>query len=294
MKTETFHTMSVIIINLVLMIITFSTDNPLIIVTLLLWSIIALVIYKDTKKLSLGLKIFFPLAIITTLINILFVKAGSRVLITILGKQITLETFLYAIFMSMKILVILYLFYVLSNMLNSDKALSYFSKKSPKITLIVLLSLKLVPNMTKRMNTLKEVYLTRGVDLESTSKKERIKANIPVLSVLLEDSLEGAFDIGESAYVRGFLSGKRSEYEKSTLKLKDFLLIIYFSILLVMHITFTLGNKISFDVYDGSELLTFINRYSILESGLVIITLVFLIKDYVQRRREKENELYRN
>lgn len=294
MKTETFHTLSVIIINLVLMIITFSTDNPLIIVTLLLWSIIALVIYKDIKKLSLGLKIFFPLAIITTLINILFVKAGSRVLITILGKQITLETFLYAIFMSMKILVILYLFYVLSNMLNSDKALSYFSKKSPKITLIVLLSLKLVPNMTKRMNTLKEVYLTRGVDLESTSKKERIKANIPVLSVLLEDSLEGAFDIGESAYVRGFLSGKRSEYEKSTLKLKDFLLIIYFSILLVMHITFTLGNKISFDVYDGSELLTFINRYSILQSGLVIITLVFLIKDYVQRRREKENELYRN
>lgn len=294
MKIDNFHTLTVIIINLVLMIITFSTDNPLIIVSLLVCSMIALIIYKDAKRLSLGLKIFFPLAIITTIINIMFVNAGSRIILTVLGKQITVETIIYAVFMSVKILVIVYLFYVLGNMLDSDKALSYFSKKSPKVTLIILLSLKLVPNMTKRVNTLKEVYLTRGVNLEATSKKDRIKANIPVLSVLLEDSLEGAFDIGESAYVRGFLSGKRSEYEKSKLKFKDFLVSAYFLVLLLLHILFTLRNKITYDVYDGSELLIFINRYSIFQSILIIITLVFFIQDYVQRRRIAENELYRN
>lgn len=274
-----FHVLSIIIINIFMMIISFSTDNLLIVSITLLWSLLLLINYKDYKSIKTGFIIMLPIAIFTALINIFIVNAGNTVILTIGTKKITLEIIIYVIVMSIKLLTILYLFYLLGDMLDTDKALSYLSKKSPKLTLILLLCLKLMPNMQKRLKSLKEVYMVRGIDFNSKSKKEAIKANVPVLSILLEDSLEKSFDIAESAYVRGFFSGKRTEYERQKFKAKDYLIIIYFIMLLAIHIILTILKLNYYDIYGSVNILSFFNIYSVIQAILLSLSLVFIIED---------------
>lgn len=274
-----FHVLSIIIINIFMMIISFSTDNLLIVSITLLWSLLLLINYKDYKSIKTGFIIMLPIAIFTALINIFIVNAGNTVILTIGSKQITLEIIIYVVVMSIKLLTILYLFYLLGDMLDTDKALSYLSKKSPKLTLMLLLCLKLMPNMKKRLISLKEVYMVRGIDFNSKSKKEALKANVPVLSILLEDSLEKSFDIAESAYVRGFFSGKRTEYERQEFKVKDYLIIAYFIMLLVIHIIFTILKLNYYDIYGSVNILSFFNIYSVIQAILLGLSLVFIIED---------------
>ena len=275
-----YHVLSVFLLIISMMIVTFSGDNPLIVVSSLIWCIIQLVRGKDYKNLKLGIILMIPMILVTGIVNVITVNAGNRILFTIFGKVITLEILLYVLVSSMKLLVIIYLFNILNNLLDTDKAVSYFSKRCPRVTLVVLLSLKLIPNMKRRVQSLKNTYIIRGSNLESSSKKESIKAYIPILSILLEDSLEKSFDIGESAYVRGFGGGKRSEYEKSKLQFRDYVIIFYFLFISIIHIILLVIGKTTYDIYEGSGILSFMNVYSILEMAIILVSLLLLNKRY--------------
>ena len=285
MSNIKFHVLPAIIINIIFMIIVFSTDNPLLVFAVLFWTLILLLKYGGRKDIKRGLKVFIPLAIVTAFINLCFVSGGEIVIFRFLNKSFTLETIVYALVSTLKLIVVIDLFYLLSYMIDSDKSLSYFSSKMPKVTLTMLISLKLVPNMKKRLMAIKEVYEVRGVDYSKTTMKDKIKSYFPVLSILLEDSLECSFDIGESAYVRGFLSGKRSEYEKSYLKFQDKILLILSILIFIVHIIFLINGYTEYDVYKVNSLLDFINIYSILEMGIIVF-ITFLILVFLRERNK--------
>ena len=281
-----------IILNIIFMMIIFSTDNPLIIVSIGIFTIIMLWLYNGEADIKRGFKMFIPLAIIVSLINLIFVNGGVIVLFQFMSRTFTLETLLYALTSSIKLIIIIYVFYLLSHMVDSDKTLSCFSKKMPKVTLIMLIGLKLVPNMKKRIKAIREVYEIRGVDYSNKNIKSKIKSYLPVLSILLEDSLEGSFDISESAYVRGFLSGKRSEYDRENLKLSDKAIILISLIIFFIHIYFTIKNYTVYDVYSANNILDFINKYSLLESEFILFTTLGILIFILFKGKGMEHELH--
>ncbi|MCI5726144.1 MAG: energy-coupling factor transporter transmembrane protein EcfT [Clostridium sp.] len=272
-----YHILTILILNLAMMIVTFTTENPLIITSVLIWCIVLLIDNKETKKLKNGLLMVLVMSVITTVINVIIVDAGTREIFYVFGKSIKLEVLLYSFIMSLKLLCIIYIFYILSFMLNTDKALSFLSKKTPKVALVFLLSLKLIPNMKKRLKSIKEVYMVRGVNFEGESKKEKIKAYLPVLSVLLEDSLEKSFDIAESAYVRGFNSGKRSMYDVQKLRAKDYIFILYCIFVLTVFFGLIYFGKNNYSIYECINLMEFFNIYSATQAILILITIIFII-----------------
>ena len=272
-----YHILTILILNLAMMIVTFTTENPLIITSVLIWCIVLLIDNKETKKLKNGLLMVLFMSVITTVINVIIVDAGTREIFYVFGKSIKLEVLLYSFIMSLKLLCIIYIFYILSFMLNTDKALSFLSKKTPKVALVFLLSLKLIPNKKKRLKSIKEVYMVRGVNFEGESKKEKIKAYLPVLSVLLEDSLDKSFDIAESAYVRGFNSGKRSMYDVQKLRAKDYIFILYCIFLLTVFFGLIYFGKNNYSIYECINLMEFFNIYSATQAILILITILFII-----------------
>lgn len=241
------HVITAMILNLVLLIITFSSNMPK--VLLLVMGVLSIIFYTSgSMKLMLkGLAVFIPISFITFLINLFFINQGGTVLFTVGTRNITLEALMYAVVLSIKLLQVIYIFQCLALMTDSDRAVSFFSSVMPKSTLIFMIALKFFPLMNKRINGLKEIYSIRGVDFENRTINGKIKAYLPVLSVLLEDSLEKSFDIGEAVFVRGFLSTKRSVYERQKLKSYDFSII--FSSLLILMIYFALNVKTVYNVF---------------------------------------------
>jgi energy-coupling factor transport system permease protein len=228
---------------------------------------------KSFKLFKKGLIYFIPFSIFNIGLNFLFVNRGKIILFYAFKRNFTLEALIYAIISSSKLLIIIYIFFILNIMIDSDKAVSYFSCKMPKSTLMLLISLKLFPTMKNRFGELKEIYSIRGVNFNGKTLKEKVKSYIPILSVLLETSLEGAFDIGEAAYIKGFLSGKRSIYERENLQKKDYILIISSFFYCILYFFEKIRGKVSFDIYTKVDVASFLN----LSVGILFVTALSII-----------------
>ena len=103
-----FHVLTPLIIFLILIIITFSTDNPVIIGTELIISIVIFLISGNITKLKNGFMYFIPFALCIIIFNMAFVSKGSIVLFSILNKKFTLESMIYAIILAFKLLLVFY------------------------------------------------------------------------------------------------------------------------------------------------------------------------------------------
>lgn len=262
----------------VLAAVIFSADNPIILLGIFMTEFAVFSLTGSWQKLLNGLKLFLPFSIVTVLINMMFVYEGRITLFYIFGKRFTLESLIYAAILSFKLLLIIYVFMLLELLIDSDRAASYFSSKIPKTTLMMMIALKLFPNMKERMLNLRDVYFMRGVNLNAERLWDRVRGNIPVMSILLENSLDGAFDIGEAAYVRGFLSGGRTVYDRQQFKAIDYIIAVESLVFLGFFIYAKLKGMADFQIYYGSVQASALNGGAALLVALnlaIISTLVF-------------------
>ena len=84
--------------------------------------------------------------------------------------------------------------------------------------------------------------------------KEKIKNYQMILSVLLEQSLESSFEVGEAAYTRGFLSTKRSVYERIRFGRRDAAVLSALFFPLGTFIVLSIRGSVDFNLYFGDGL----------------------------------------
>lgn len=283
-EVNTLHILTVAVICFSLLVITFLTNNPVILGSILITSFIIFYSKKSLGKFKLGLIYFFPFFIVTTTINFLFVGEGKKRLFSIGGKDFTLEALIYGSILAFKLLLIIYIFMLISLLLDSDRAVSYFSSKMPKSTLVLMIAFKLFTIMKQRMASIKEIYSLRGVNFEGKGLKDKVKSYVPILSILLECSLDGSFDIGEAAYIRGFLSSKRSVYERQRFFTKDYLLILNSLLLIAVYIVCDMLGTVKYDVYMDVSIFNALSNSVVF---IAAITVLISIQLLLSSRRKK-------
>lgn len=272
---------------MILIVVIFSSDNPLLIFSIFLINLVIFCLSKSYNKLITGFKLFIPFSVVTIVINMVFVWEGKITLFYILGKRFTLESLIYSVILSSKLLLIIFVFMMLELMIDSDRAVSYFSSKLPKSTLMLLISLKLFPNMKNRIKNLRDVYFVRGVNFNSGGLKEKVKSNVPILSILLENSLDGAFDIGEAAFVRGFLAADRTVYDKQIWRPLDYILVLESVVLMIFFIYGKIKGRLEFQVYYGLDQTSLLNPTIILLLSIIAIIIITLALFYKMQQTRK-------
>jgi energy-coupling factor transport system permease protein len=282
--------MSSIVFNIMLLIITFTTENPIILLGILAGCILVFYFSSNIKNLFNGFIVFIPFFIITVVINLLFVQQGRIILFTVGSRHFTLEALMYAVILSSKLLLVIYVFQMLGIMMDSDRAVSYFSSIMPKSTLTFMIAMKLFPLMKKRISALREIYSIRGVDFQGKSIKDKVMAYKPVFSVLLEDSLEKSFDIGEAVFVRGFLSAKRTVYDRQIMSPYDWLLSVTCLITILVYLGMIIIGITSYDFYTEDLIRALFNKGVFIVMAL--FTLLYGELTFIRKRLVIKDELY--
>jgi energy-coupling factor transport system permease protein len=266
-----YHIITTLAFNLAMLAAVFTTDNPLVLFGITIVCVVLFLSSRSISKLKRGAMLFIPFSLITTVVNFIFVEEGNIILFKAFGRSFTLEALIYAVILSLKLLIVIYIFMLLEVMIDSDRAVSYFSVVVPKSTLTLMIAFKLFPTMKERLGSLKEVYSLRGIDFEGGDLKRKVKSYIPVLSILLETSLEGAFDIGEAAYIRGFLSSKRTVYDRQGFRKVDYYMLTSIFTFLTVFIVTKVFRMANFDIYSG------IHMYKIFNIG-TIFTFISIVQ----------------
>jgi energy-coupling factor transport system permease protein len=163
-------------------------------------------LYLNGKKsLRFGLFYMLPMLIITALINPAFTHQGETILTYLPnGNPLTLESIVYGIFMGGLIICVISWFSCFNTVMTSDKFMYLFGRIIPALSLILSMSLRLIPRFTAQIKVISNAQRCIGRDVRTGGILRRARCGIRILSILITWALENAIDTADSMKSRGY------------------------------------------------------------------------------------------
>lgn len=161
-------------------------------------------------RMLLWMALFF---LVMTAVNPLFNIHGQTLLFTVLGRPYTLEALYYGAAISGAMVVMLLWFGCYNAVLTSDKFTCLFGNLIPSLSLLLVMVLRLIPNLMKKALQFAGARKSIGKGSgENASSKEKAADGMTILSALTDWALEGSVATGDAMRCRGYGTCKRSSF----------------------------------------------------------------------------------
>jgi energy-coupling factor transport system permease protein len=209
------------------------------------------------------------------LINLLVVRAGETVIwrgqqLPILGElRISLEAICFGAAMSLRLLVVLSVFYLLNLIIHPDRLLRLLSRLAGRSALVLSLVTRLFPYVFRQMNNLQEVLRVRGVDFQAGTWREQQQKYWLLFNNLLISSLENSWELAEAMQARAFGSGPRSRYWREVFRPRDVLCLMVSMLALLTAIYGQIKGSSTFQFYPQLDYLLK-DKLTLLLLGIII------------------------
>ena len=186
-------------------------------------------------KLIVGL---VPLFLFLTAINPLFNTCGETPLFYLFDRPYTLEALCYGAALAAAFMQMILWFGCFNRVLTSDKFISLFGDLIPSVSLLLVMVLRMVPNLMRKAFQFADARKSIGKGAgENASAKEKLNDGMAVLGALTSWALEGSVITGDSMRGRGYGTAKRSSFIVYRITITDRCLLILIPVLLVLIIS---------------------------------------------------------
>ncbi len=167
-----------------------------------------------------------PLLLFLTFANPLVNHDGERVLTTVFGRPYTFEALLYGMVIAGMLIAMLMWAGCYNAVMTSDKFMTLFGGVIPTISMLLLMVLRLVPNMIRKIGQLAGARrcIGRGA-AENATRREKAVDSLNVVSALLTWALEGGVITADSMRSRGYGTGKRTAFRMHAMTGQDICLL---------------------------------------------------------------------
>ena len=170
--------------------------------------------------------ISIPMFLLLTFANPLVNHDGERVLTYVFGRPYTLEALIYGMAIAGMLIVMLLWAGCYNAVMTSDKFMTLFGGMVPSLSMLLLMVLRLVPNMIRKIGQIAGARKSIGKGAgENASRREKAADSLNVLSALMTWALEGGVITADAMRSRGYNAGKRSCFLIHTMRAPDRLLL---------------------------------------------------------------------
>jgi energy-coupling factor transport system permease protein len=165
------------------------------------------------KALRFHLKYMLPMLFLTALINPAFNHRGVTVLAYFPnGNPLTLESVLYGVAAAFMLITIITWFSCFNAVMTSDKFVYLFGRIFPALSLILAISLRLVPRYKAQIRVIADAQRCIGRDVSTGGVLRRARCGLKILSILVTWALESAIETADSMRCRGYGLPKRTAF----------------------------------------------------------------------------------
>ena len=185
-----------------------------------------------------------PLFLLLMFINPLFNTRGDTELLKVFGRPYTLEALLYGSAVSGVFVNMLIWFGCYNKVLTSDKFTSLFGSLIPSISLLLIMVLRMVPNLMRKAAQIAGARKSIGKGIaDSATAKEKLLGGGAILGALTGWALEGSIITGDSMRARGYGSAKRTSFMIYRFTCADLVILSVLLALAVTVIGFSIGGS---------------------------------------------------
>lgn len=200
------------------------TTDPVILALSLTGSVLFFISRNGRKELRSHI-FFLILFIVMSLVNPLFNHNGVTVLFVMNDNPVTLEALLYGISSAAMIVSILYWFRSFTQIMTGDKLLYLFGSASPKLSLILSMTLRYIPLFGKQVKKTDAAQKALGLYKEDNIV-DRVRGGTRVFSVMVTWALENGIITADSMTARGYGIGRRTFFSLYKFRKNDLVLIL--------------------------------------------------------------------
>lgn len=187
----------------------FSTDPAVYLLSLI--GAVLLCFTRDVGKSGKTHLFSLGLFVLMALINPIVSHDGVTVLFFAGNNPVTLEAFIYGVCAALMIISVIYWFRSFSSIMTSDKLLYLFGALSPKLALVLSMSLRYLPLFRRQAQKIGATQKALGLYKEDNVIDDS-KGKIRIFSIMLTWALENGIITADSMTARGYGIGRRSHF----------------------------------------------------------------------------------
>lgn len=207
---KSIHPLAVFVYFVFCFALSLTSSHPAVLAASLLCAFLYDVKLRQKKAVKSFFMFYLPLLVLITVFNALFSHYGVTVLFTLKdGNSFTLEALVYGAVFGTKAVCMLLWLDCFNEVFSADKILYLFSRFSPKIALIISMTLRFIPLFRQNAENIKKARCGLGIDSSSAKGISKLKCAMHETSILITKALESAADTADSMNARGYgLKGK--------------------------------------------------------------------------------------
>lgn len=167
-----------------------------------------------------------PLCLILTAVNPLFNTRGEHILGYVFDRPYTAEALGYGAAIAGVFGVMLLWFGCYNAVLTGDKFTSLFGSLAPALSLLLVMVLRLVPNLLRKAGQITHARRSIGKGRgEGDGFRQKLAGGMTVLSALTDWALEGSVVTADSMRARGYGTGRRTGFQIYRMTARDWALV---------------------------------------------------------------------
>lgn len=258
--------------------ITIFMMHPIILIVSLVGSLLFYYMLTSARKLWRELRFYLFVFILIALTNPLFVHKGETILFFLNDNPITFEAIVYGIFISMMLVSVIFWSKAYSLVMTSDKFVYLFGKAVPKLSLVISMALRFIPNFKQQIKQVHKTQKTLGL-YTSDSIADRIMSGIRTFNTMMMWSLENAMEQADAMKAKGYGLKGRSNFSLFSWTLRDTYTISIIMVLFASVMYINAAGGFQFTYYPVLTTWTMTSKEG---WKLIIITLLVLLPTLIE------------
>ena len=183
---------------------------------------------RGTKALIGYLRWIIPMMAMAALVNPAFVHQGVTLLAYLpSGNPLTLESILYGCASGVLLAAVVLWFVCVTDVITSDKVVYLFGRIIPALSLLLSMTLRFVPQFTRRLRTVAQAQRRLGRDTGRGSVRRRLREAMRVFSIVVTWSLESGLIAADSMRGRGYGLPGRTAFALYRLDRRDAAMLLW-------------------------------------------------------------------
>ena len=178
------------------------------------------------RKAARTFLLLIPFFVLLTAVNPLFNTRGTHILFRLFDRPYTLEALYYGAVTAGIFVVMMLWFGCYNAVMTGDKFTALFGNLIPSLSLLLVMVLRLVPDMLRKTKQIAGSRRSIGKGSPPNAAfKEKLQEGMTVLSTLFSLALEGSLMTADSMRSRGYGCGKRQSFMLYRMKAGDWILL---------------------------------------------------------------------
>lgn len=287
LKFENFHPITNLMFFSFVIIFTLLISHPVAIIVSLVFALVYDIQKRKKSAIKTLILFLLPTAILIIAINFIFSHHGVTTLFTSTqGVNYTLESLVTGAVTAAKFAATVLWFFACSAVIDEEKSIFLFGRISPKIALIVSMSLRFMPLLSTQYEQISQAQKGLGKKSKEQSIIKKIKAVIQNISILITWQLESAIQTANSMTARGYGLKGKTKYNKYSFKAFDIAAISLYALCVIAVIIAQFKGELE-AFYTP---IIMISPMSIINSIALILWLIICVSPILIDSRSKKHE----